>query len=112
MVRLSWSALVAATAITAALAADKPNIIFILTDDQDSQLGSLEYMPLLRKHMIEEGTSFTHHYCTVAQCCPARATLWTGLYAHNTNVTDLVPPFGTCCTPLQLVVQVRLHSDE
>ncbi|OBT43077.1 hypothetical protein VE00_05541 [Pseudogymnoascus sp. WSF 3629] len=72
----------------------RPNVVFILTDDQDVHLDSLEYMPLLRKHLIEKGTQFTKHYCTTAICCPSRVTLWTGKAAHNTNVTDVSPPYG------------------
>ncbi|KAF4467673.1 arylsulfatase [Fusarium albosuccineum] len=76
-------------------ATSKPNIIFILTDDQDSQMDSLDYMPHLKDHMMDKGVTYKHHCCTVALCCPARATIWTGLHAHNTNVTDLKPPYGT-----------------
>ena len=72
----------------------RPNIVFILTDDQDVELGSLDYMPLLHKHLINEGTLFSRHYCTTAICCPSRVTLWTGKNAHNTNVTDIFPPYG------------------
>lgn len=93
--------------------AKPPNIVFILTDDQDLHMNSLDYMPLLnvsifeskntkpcllnllQKHIIDKGTTFAKHYCTVAVCCPSRANLWTGKAAHNTNVTDLVPPYGT-----------------
>jgi arylsulfatase A-like enzyme len=77
------------------LASTKPNIIFILTDDQDLQLNSLSYMPLVKKHLIEQGTFYKRHFCTSAVCCPSRASLWTGKLAHNTNVTDLFPPYGT-----------------
>ncbi len=73
---------------------DRPNIVFIFTDDQDVELGSLDYMPLLHKHLINEGTLFSRHYCTTAICCPSRVTLWTGKNAHNTNVTDIFPPYG------------------
>jgi hypothetical protein len=73
---------------------DKPNIIFILTDDQDQRMDSLSYMPHVRKHLIDQGTSFPNHYCTVALCCPSRVSLWTGKAAHNTNVTDVGPPHG------------------
>lgn len=55
---------------------EKPNIVFILTDDQDIELGSLDYMPLVHKHLINEGTLLNRHYCTTAICCPARVTLW------------------------------------
>lgn len=72
----------------------RPNVVFILTDDQDVHLSSLDYMPLVRKHLIEKGTLFNSHYCTTAVCCPSRVTLWTGKAAHNTNVTDVNPPYG------------------
>ncbi|KAF2099451.1 Arylsulphatase [Rhizodiscina lignyota] len=77
-----------------AIAAKQPNILFILTDDQDLHMHSLEYMPLLQKHLVKEGTLFLKHFCTVAICCPSRANLWTGKAAHNTNVTDVFPPYG------------------
>jgi N-acetylglucosamine-6-sulfatase len=66
----------------------RPNILFILTDDQDVHMQSLDYMPLLHKYMINEGTSFDNHYCTVSVCCPSRVNLWTGRAAHNTNVSE------------------------
>jgi arylsulfatase A-like enzyme len=72
----------------------RPNIVFILTDDQDVHLSSLEYMPLVKKHLLEQGTYFGRHYCTTAVCCPSRVTLWTGKAAHNTNITDVNPPYG------------------
>ncbi|GME62001.1 Arylsulfatase precursor protein [Neofusicoccum parvum] len=79
----------------AALAAAKqPNILFVLTDDQDLHMNSVDHMPLLQKHVIEKGTTFAKHFCTVAICCPSRANLWTGHAAHNTNVTDVSPPYG------------------
>ncbi|KAK3346163.1 alkaline-phosphatase-like protein [Lasiosphaeria hispida] len=72
----------------------QPNIIFILTDDQDLHLDSLNYTPLIKKHLIDQGTLYKRHYCTTAVCCPARVSLWTGRLAHNTNVTDVNPPYG------------------
>ncbi|KAF2014187.1 Arylsulphatase [Aaosphaeria arxii CBS 175.79] len=74
--------------------AKKPNILFILTDDQDWHMQSLEHMPFLQKYLVQEGTLYTNHYCTVAICCPSRVNLWTGRAAHNTNVTDVFPPYG------------------
>ncbi|KAL2065831.1 hypothetical protein VTL71DRAFT_3501 [Oculimacula yallundae] len=72
----------------------KPNIVFILTDDQDVHLSSLDYMPFVKKHILDRGTYFNKHYCTTAVCCPSRITLWTGKSAHNTNITDVNPPYG------------------
>lgn len=72
----------------------RPNIVFVLTDDQDVRMNSLDHIPLIKKRLIDEGTLFKRHYCTTAVCCPSRASLWTGKLAHNTNVTDLNPPYG------------------
>ncbi|KAI1772928.1 Arylsulphatase [Hypoxylon cercidicola] len=72
----------------------QPNVVFVLTDDQDVHLSSLDYMPRVRKHLLERGTDFKRHYATTAVCCPSRVTLWTGRFAHNTNVTDVSPPYG------------------
>ena len=84
----------------------KPNIVFILTDDQDVRMNSLDYMPNLQKYLVQEGTTFTRHYAT----CPSRVSLWTGKAAHNTNVTDVNPPYGKyylvpdkrCCADKQV----------
>ncbi|KAF7538967.1 hypothetical protein G7054_g2552 [Neopestalotiopsis clavispora] len=79
----------------AAIAArEKPNILFILTDDQDWHMQSLEHMPLLQKYLLNEGTLYANHFCTVALCCPSRVNLWSGRLSHNTNVTDVFPPYG------------------
>ncbi|QGI68882.1 hypothetical protein CEK27_012853 [Fusarium fujikuroi] len=72
----------------------KKNIVFILTDDQDSVLDSVSYMPKLKEHVIDKGTSFVNHFTTTAICCPSRVALWTGKQPHNTNVTDVNPPYG------------------
>ena len=74
----------------------RPNIVFFLTDDQDVHLDSLAYQPAVHRHLINEGLTFKRHFCTVALCCPSRVNLWTGKAAHNTNVTDVIPPYGTC----------------
>ncbi|KAF3010388.1 hypothetical protein E8E15_001426 [Penicillium rubens] len=72
----------------------KPNILFIITDDQDLQLDSISYTPLITKHIRDQGTFFRNHFVTTALCCPSRVSLWTGRQAHNTNVTDVHPPYG------------------
>ena len=72
----------------------RPNIVFFLTDDQDAHLDSLSYQPFVQKHLVNEGLAFQRHFCTVALCCPSRVNLWTGKAAHNTNVTDVNPPYG------------------
>lgn len=80
-----------------ATAKTKPNFIFIITDDQDLRLGSLEYQPAVQKHLADQGTTFSKHYCTISICCPSRVSLLTGRAAHNTNVTDVSMPYGKPC---------------
>ena len=80
--------------LEAGMTRNRPNVVFILTDDQDLHMSSLDYMPYLKKHLLDEGTFFQRHYCTIALCCPSRVSLWTGKAAHNTNVTDVNPPYG------------------
>ncbi|KAF9978934.1 hypothetical protein BGZ73_008439 [Actinomortierella ambigua] len=72
----------------------KPNFILFLTDDQDSRSNSLDYMPHVNKYIRKEGTEFTNYYTTSAMCCPSRVSLWTGQFAHNTNVTSEGAPHG------------------
>jgi arylsulfatase A-like enzyme len=71
-----------------------PSIVFFLLDDLDYQLQSLDYLPFVQKHLVEKGTLYEKHFCTTALCCPSRVSLWTGKAAHNTNVTDVNPPYG------------------
>lgn len=77
-----------------AQSASRPNIVLILTDDQDLHMDSVDYMPYVKEHLIDHGTFYKRHFCTTALCCPSRATLMTGKAAHNTNVTNVVPPYG------------------
>ena len=60
----------------------RPNVLFILTDDQDLQMDSLSAMPQLNKLLGEGGTTYQRHYCTVSLCCPSRVNLLTGRAAQ------------------------------
>jgi hypothetical protein len=40
----------------------KSNIIFIMSDDQDRRLGSLDHMPILQKELVGKGVEFENHY--------------------------------------------------
>ncbi|TDZ40492.1 Arylsulfatase [Colletotrichum spinosum] len=80
--------------VSSGASARKPNIVFILTDDQDLHMNSLDYVPLIKKHLIDQGTLYKKRFCTAAICCPARVSLWTGKAAHNINVTDVFAPYG------------------
>ena len=72
--------------------APRPNIVLILTDDQD--LGSLEHMPRTRNLLARQGMTFGNHFVPLSLCCPSRATILTGLYPHNHKVYTNFPPDG------------------
>lgn len=67
----------------------KPNIVFILSDDQDRLLGSPDFQPILHRDIVSKGAEFTNHFGTTAQCCPSRAGMLRGQFAHNTNITHV-----------------------
>lgn len=66
--KLSRTILASSWLLSAILRADaapsRPNIVFILTDDQDNHMGSLQHMPSLQKHLVHQGTTFERHYCS------------------------------------------------
>lgn len=70
----------------------QPNVVVIMTDDQD--LRSLSVMGGVRNRLAEQGTTFENAFATFPLCCPSRATFLTGQYAHNHGVTDNKLPFG------------------
>lgn len=69
----------------------RPNIIFILTDDQRyDELGFLN--PVIETpHMdslAETGVHFQNAFVTTSLCSPSRASILTGQYMHNHGVVD------------------------
>ena len=73
-------------------ASTRPNIIFLLMDDLN--FATAQRMPELRSSVIEEGASFQNNFISYSLCCPSRATILTGLYAHNHDVRGNAPPDG------------------
>ncbi|MET0628109.1 MAG: sulfatase [Acidimicrobiia bacterium] len=62
----------------------RPNIVFVLTDDMS--LSDLAVMPATRRLIGDEGATFDQFLINDPACCPSRATILTGRYAHNTGV--------------------------
>lgn len=66
----------------------KPNILLIMADDMGFSdlgfMGSGIETPNIDR-LSREGLTFNHFYNT-GRCCPTRASLLTGLYAHNTGL--------------------------
>jgi arylsulfatase A-like enzyme len=73
---------------------ERPNFLIILTDDQ--RFDTMEYMPNTQQLIFDQGVTFSSGYITTPFCCPSRASILTGLYAHNhyvhVNTDDLLLP--------------------
>lgn len=69
-----------------------PNVLLILTDDQTEE--SMRVMEKTLRLLGDEGTTFRNAFVSYPLCCPSRATLLTGQYAHNHQVMGNRPPDG------------------
>ncbi|WP_439481351.1 sulfatase family protein [Cyclobacterium plantarum] len=80
----------------AAAQSEKPNIIFILTDDQRwDALGFAGNEIIHTPHMDQlasEGLYFENAFVTTPICAASRASLFTGLYERTHNFTFGKPP--------------------
>jgi N-acetylglucosamine-6-sulfatase len=63
---------------------ERPNILFVMTDDMPEHL--LYRMPEVDKRIVSEGIHFQNAYVSQSLCCPSRATILTGMYPHDTGV--------------------------
>jgi arylsulfatase A-like enzyme len=61
----------------------RPNIIFVLSDDLSSNL--LQFMPHVQA-MERDGISFQDYFVSDSLCCPSRASIFTGDFPHDTGV--------------------------
>ncbi len=63
---------------------ERPNFLIIITDDQ--RFDTMEYMPNTQELIFDQGVTFSNGYITTPFCCPSRASILTGMYAHNHDV--------------------------
>jgi arylsulfatase A-like enzyme len=76
------------------MAADRPNVVFILTDDQRSDAVGYHAKPLLGiktpniDRIAAEGARFDNMFVTTSLCSPSRASFLSGMYTHNHGVYD------------------------
>jgi N-acetylglucosamine-6-sulfatase len=82
----------AAKAQTVSENPEKPNIVFILTDDQPKS--TLPNMPYVQSRIKGKGTTFTNAFNVYPLCCPSRAIIQRGQYAHNTGIFGNEPNHG------------------
>jgi N-acetylglucosamine-6-sulfatase len=69
-----------------------PDVVVVLTDDQ--RLETLAGMPHVRSLLADQGTTFSQAMVPTSLCCPSRASMLTGSYAHDTGVWSNVRPHG------------------
>lgn len=61
-----------------------PNVLLILTDDQ--RAGTEVAMPNVMSQIAGQGITYTQAFVPTSWCCPSRASLLTGNFAHRTGV--------------------------
>jgi arylsulfatase A-like enzyme len=78
--------------VATAQVAPRPNVIVIMTDDMRTD--DLSTLPQIQSLIADAGATFRNAYSPFPLCCPARATLLTGQYAHNHGVQSNKAPTG------------------
>ena len=72
--------------------AARPNVVFILTDDQRADalscMGHKHLWTPRIDQLAKEGVLFKNHFCTTSLCSPSRASILGGLYAHTHGVVN------------------------
>jgi arylsulfatase A-like enzyme len=90
------ASLAAARFAGAASKADRPNIIFLLIDDQRNDTLGCAGHPILNTPVIDklaaEGTRFRNAFVTTSICAASRASFLTGLYERSHGFTFGTPP--------------------
>jgi len=70
----------------------RPNVVFILTDDQRWNCLGLADGSVMKTPNIDrlgrEGVYFRNAFCTTSLCSPSRASILGGLYAHSHGVSN------------------------
>jgi arylsulfatase A-like enzyme len=64
----------------------RPNIVLVTADDM--ALSDLQWMPRTRRLLGAHGVEMAEFLSNHPLCCPARAQILTGQYAHNNGVHD------------------------
>lgn len=70
----------------------RPNVILVMADDM--RVDDLRFAPKIRSLIGGRGLTFENSFSPFPLCCPARASLFTGQYAHNHHVFWHERPYG------------------
>ncbi len=84
-----WGAVLSFVGARAVLADERPNLVFLFTDDQSYQAmgcyGNKEIYTPNMDTLGEQGVIFDRHYNTTAICMASRACVMTGMYEYKTG---------------------------
>jgi len=70
----------------------RPNVIVVMSDDQGP--ATMRALPSVSRLIGARGVEFGNAFASFPLCCPARATLLTGQYAHNHGAQGNNPASG------------------
>ena len=80
------------------LPSSRPNILFILTDDQRwNTLGCMGDTNILTPNidrLARQGVLFQNHFVTTSICCCSRASIFTGQYLSRHHIGDFTTPLS------------------
>lgn len=92
-----------------AAAPARPNVLFILTDDQRADaLGLAGHKHLRTPNMDrlgQEGVHFKNTFCTTSLCSPSRASILSGVYAHAHGVLNNFTEYPASFRSFPMVLQ-------
>ncbi|MDA7920437.1 sulfatase-like hydrolase/transferase [Verrucomicrobiales bacterium] len=91
-----------------AVSDERPNVVWIISDDLGPELGCYGYPDVETPHLdrlAKEGTRFTNAFSTAPVCSASRTAFQTGLYQttvgghhHDTRDKKTLPEFATTVT--------------
>ncbi len=100
--------------LRAATLSERPNIIFLLTDDQRwNALGCMGDPNIQTPNvdrLARQGVLFQNHFVTTSICCCSRASIFTGQYARRHGIEDFEKPFTSAQWARSYPALLRRHG--
>lgn len=84
------------TSAKSANRSSKPNILFIVTDQERSWMDLPSQLDLpAHQYLLESGTGFENYYVNTSPCSPSRSVIYSGRHTMDTGITANLgaPPF-------------------